>query len=78
MTEHDQRRGIWVPEQQADGTFAEVWRPTTRQQRRAGWRELIGHSTRNGALVSAKNGNRAERRRRARELWRAGQRSQGR
>jgi len=82
----DQRRGIWQPKldecgriiTDANGRPVEVWVQTTRQQRRDGWREFAGHCTRNGRLVAAEGLNRAERRRRARELWRAGQAAQGR
>lgn len=87
MTEQqDQRRGIWVTKLDSegrvvygdDGRPVEVWKATTRKQRRSGWKELLGHATRNGALVSAVDGSRAERRSRARDYWRAGQRAQGR
>lgn len=82
----DQRRGIWQPKldeegrivTDANGKPVETWVQTTRAQRRAGWKELTGHATRNGKLVRADGLSRAERRRRARELWRAGQREQGR
>jgi hypothetical protein len=82
----DQRRGIWVPRVDSEGRVAvdehgipvERWQATTRQQRRNGWKELLGHCTRNGALTHSSGLSRAERRRRARELWREGQRAQGR
>lgn len=82
----DQRRGIWNPKVDSAGRIVtdehgrpvEQWVPTTRQQRRQGWKELAGHCTRNGKLVQAQGLSRAERRRRARELWRQGQRVQGR
>jgi hypothetical protein len=82
----DQRRGIWQPKVDSEGRIitdehgrpVEEWVPTTRQLRRAGFRELVGHATRNGQLVRAAGLSRAERRRRARELWRAGQDAQAR